>query len=1770
STTIGTSTFRLGGADDTDATNENGIHFRVYSPIKTVGLLGDTDLGSVLPNTTASATWYGRLFVKTDATAFNPDNEKQIGLNVNFGEGTIDTPAPVKFTIGAQTHSVSIRGRFGLNDFARDSDVPSASGLLSGFVEYTHHGADTATQFPLIGLIGEEGALGVFKGNVAGVGLVGGFEVSPPVLVTNAPNHETYLEQFGGYINDEILRNTDNVSQISLGEAHALALGDTTPNPRSTYRLGGSHSDENLHTSGQDILSGFALGIHTGDGNASVGILSGTNLGEAVVSADPTAIWAGRLYVNSDSSSADIQYAKLDLQVNFGAGTIETLAPITIVAYAESPEVYKQSLEIKGIFGSHLDAFGLRTGTLGGTVEYTVGHYALDTVFTDIPSLVRASAMAHSRVTARLPLLGLIGKDGAIGVFHGVVAGDAFDNVHVVGGFEVSPRAEIPTTTASFERWARGARECEAIKIRVIPIDFDTECATTKAVIFAHPNDLFLSDEDFSGKTTRRQGFVLGSTGGDGVPGIDLNFGLSPRDAITIKEETLDLGDDVIVNRFGERFTLSDAMGDATDGVVFVSDTIENSMYVGLLSGTDLGAPLTTTTNDIQTIWPGRLAYLINGALTEDGDFTLTVDFANMRISGDVAVAGGFALEGSYDEFGVITGIIKGKQVGTLAGSVSGLIGRQGAVGAFVINTSDPRRVGGFVAAPVAKVTATSYAHFERHHKALTGDRQLHANLTTGGAAAFGVTTATGLSTMVGIGATFTTANPGEFGSTAYKLGGDESSPDGFALLNGVGGTDKRLRAGILFETDLGPVVSAAVNGLWTGTAYLTTGIAALEFALNLNVDFAAGTINTVADGKNGAETLQIAGRFGALHSLPPGILGGTAISKSYTLPLIGLIGVEGVVGVFAGTDTSNSPNISFAGGFTARPFALTPAGIAAATPPTLVDAISGVLPNHPTAITTHDNGGFLTLSSSFSESNLPEFPPTPSDTLDPYVLVPDSFVMIKNDIEFDGGFAYYSIRDGASDSRRLHYAGILADTNLGEPVASSDPTAKWTGVFSDYNSSDPTDKSNFVDFHVNFGRGELQFHNGLSGASSGGGGTLTRDGNTYTLNARFGNGFADANNNIITTGQLGGQVLRDSPLGNGQVAAISGLIGAKGAVGAFVNPKSLSFFAGGFWAVETIGPAPDGDAGAVNFGDWSDGFGREHTLPSRLNAGKSQFLEGKATVTNGIGLDETGVSVSKRFALTFDNDSASYKGSPLGGNGTAADGVSGILGGNGNRYVGLLSGTNLGAPIRSTLHVGMWRGQFVGYGRRGTFGYNRTSDNVVLAVTYDTAKRNGTIKIVNPSCRTASKSCINSPHFGSRYYEMVGGKYNDRGVISGEIRYYYTSNSRQGYVPAHLTGLIGRDGAVGGFISGRGTIDSITNNRTAINPATGNDWSNDNLSGGHSFGGFVATSHTILESSVPDSFVPNYAHFEYYYTNFGQGGRRLPTFAVESGTGARIAFLAGTETGLDDTGISVPTTTIYRLSKAETGGNGFAFVNGTVGGNGRYRVGLLSSTTLGAAFATAPMVTEWAGSVRVSTVADPDIILSADGTFTLNFDDGTITSPDIAIGTASDTIRIAGTFRFGTNINKSLGAGILGGSAFFNTTELPLIGLIGEAGALGVFTDGTQFGGFEAGPPPPPPTGPRSAPWWVENALDSNGTGTTNRAGIKADEDADATDLGQNFATADADGVNLGDTVPTLAYATRMSGATHNGFGVARAQNRSYVDILSTTDLGEPMPFMS
>ncbi len=159
--------------------------------------------------------------------------------------------------------------------------------------------------------------------------------------------------------------------------------------------------------------------------------------------------------------------------------------------------------------------------------------------------------------------------------------------------------------------------------------------------------------------------------------------------------------------------------GDATGGVAFIrvnydgfTSTNKVKYYAGLLNNVDLGGPLPETTAN--AIWHASFSAIIDGAVQTDTETTMVINFDNntnslttndddlVMLSND---AGSITINANFTAAGVIYGT-SSWTVGdkSSAGSVTGLIGAKGAIGAFVSsgNNTDGEYAGGFVAAPVA------------------------------------------------------------------------------------------------------------------------------------------------------------------------------------------------------------------------------------------------------------------------------------------------------------------------------------------------------------------------------------------------------------------------------------------------------------------------------------------------------------------------------------------------------------------------------------------------------------------------------------------------------------------------------------------------------------------------------------------------------------------------------------------------------------------------------------------------------------------------------------------------------------------------------------------------------------------------------------------------------------------------------------------------------------------------------------------------------------
>ncbi|MCA8834217.1 MAG: hypothetical protein K8953_03940, partial [Proteobacteria bacterium] len=121
--------------------------------------------------------------------------------------------------------------------------------------------------------------------------------------------------------------------------------------------------------------------------------------------------------------------------------------------------------------------------------------------------------------------------------------------------------------------------------------------------------------------------------------------------------------------------------------------------------------------------------------------------------------------------------------------------------------------------------------------------------------------------------------------------------------------------------------------------------------------------------------------------------------------------------------------------------------------------------------------------------------------------------------------------------------------------------------------------------------------------------------------------------------------------------------------------------------------------------------------------------------------------------------------------------------------YAGLLSGTDLGAPITDASHVGMWRGNFQ------AIGANSVNTEFMLEVTFGGA--GDVVGAINALVQ----------HENTSYY-LLAGTYDANGIITGTVDYDTFTGTAPALVPSDattngtITGLIGQDGAIGAFIS--------------------------------------------------------------------------------------------------------------------------------------------------------------------------------------------------------------------------------------------------------------------------------------------------------------------------------------------------------------------------------
>ncbi len=702
--------------------------------------------------------------------------------------------------------------------------------------------------------------------------------------------------------------------------------------------------------------------------------------------------------------------------------------------------------------------------------------------------------------------------------------------------------------------------------------------------------------------------------------------------------DSIFMGADKIIN--AGRLNLSTATfdgaaigGDAMDGVVFFRAEKDSQTYnyAGILTGTNLGAPLTVAA-DTTAEWNGNF-YALVGYVAIDTDFTLTVDFSTARtlnaktygkrnnyVTLDNAV---------YDADGVITGGITIRSgANTAAGVLTGLIGADGAVGTFYSNDRGANSyAGGFVANKTMKtyntnVTASDWT------RSFTDGIPIKINQTTTKneflvGSVLGRLDETGAGNVVNRGS----LNLAQSTYNGVKLGGDVT--DGVSFFRTLNNGKNYNYAGLYSGTDLGAPLEETFRGDATanwGGRIRTAGWFNFDTDFILKINFGTKKLN-VAELRNPADTDQWLMITDAEYD-DDGVISGRILIDEDNDPqgifeqygfLTGLIGQEGAVASFistgdnvdgATTTTGTKEGITrtsdydYAGGFVASP----PAIAAPANPNiTIDDWISGF-------------------------TNTPK---RNAKRYDPDGMPPNAFLLrddpARREIwkKTDGGFLGLDAVDGdATDgvdffpqdinsytrsARRNYFAGIWDSTDLGVALPlgvafNGKTSAEWRGKFSVFQGTNARLDKDFM-LTVDF------INNSFSTAMAIEAGALD-----YYLSGNY-----DADGMIIT-----GRVSRsdDGIVKNG---ILTGLIGHEGAVGAFVSGSNADKdaieggtgnegYAGGFVAIATPAiatPAIDArDLPNYNAIPFTMAGLRNTATPNR---GFLRIVDGAALNTDGI-----------------------------------------------------------------------------------------------------------------------------------------------------------------------------------------------------------------------------------------------------------------------------------------------------------------------------------------------------------------------------------------------------------------------------------------------------------------------------------------------------------------------------------------------------------------------
>ncbi len=574
--------------------------------------------------------------------------------------------------------------------------------------------------------------------------------------------------------------------------------------------------------------------------------------------------------------------------------------------------------------------------------------------------------------------------------------------------------------------------------------------------------------------------------------------------------------------------------------------------------------------------------------------------------------------------------------------------------------------------------------------------------------------------------------------------------------------------AGILSGTDLGaPLTQDSGKAYWNGR-FQSVGNYALDTDFALEINFNTKEVAAFVH-RQGNHYFHLKGTFNNDGASIKGTVdyGPFTNHDNMDIPkdsirrpatLTGLIGKDGAVGAFYGGSGSGDSHTGYAGGFVASP------NVAKVNYKKWKDSVA------PLAVLDSNNpqSQFLQID---------EIPPNNDDftkvAMGSVSLTADRIIPLHILVQgkATGGAMFFA---GLHGSKLRYYAGLSSDTNLGGPIIPTSTNAEWSGKLKAVNPDLTANLTLKISFNADGGK-----VNAFVTATSG---------NYYYLDGDFG-----ANGVITGTVNYGpfteSERLTPTTIQRNPNGTLAGLIGRHGAVGAFHSNSrtNLNGFSGGF----AVAPSTLSDA---TYTEWLDSFTYNplSKVPS-ITPQRNQFLRTTETGLNTGVIRKYNPKDSRKDAPIITNlnlATATYNNLPLSGKET--NGVEFFTGyfdnGNAYYYAGILSDTNLGAPVNQIAGKGTWDGQI-----QAT---NMPAKDFTLEIEFADRTVDAFVKINNSSS-------------SNRHYYLKGA-FDDNGVIRGTVDYGDFKDNDSGSLPLTtdyrrpgiMRGLIGQQGAVGVFIS--------------------------------------------------------------------------------------------------------------------------------------------------------------------------------------------------------------------------------------------------------------------------------------------------------------------------------------------------------------------------------